>query len=475
MQDTYHTSERLYFLPIGGTAMASLAGLLQQAGHVVSGVDDQLYPPMSTLLHDVGIPVRLGWAPEKIPPDTDRVVIGNAVPRTNPEVEEVLRRGIPYTSQAEAVARYLLHDRRSIVVAGTHGKTTTAAMLAWILEQCGADPTELVGGLLPWSRRSFRLGRGPWFVIEGDEYNTAFFDGSPKFLHYRPHVLALGPVEMDHADIYDGLDAVLAAFRAGVTRVPEEGLIIADGHDDHAVSLAAAGSAPIRLVGEHPRCDTKLRIDRRSPEGGEATLTWHDIEIPFRVPLAGTHNLRNSALTVTVACEIGLEPDRVVAALARFPGVGRRLEVVRELADVTLVDDFAHHPTALAATIEAARQRWPRRRLVIVYEPRSLSAGRKELHDAYVRAFANTEVAVVLPVYHRRRLGTANVLDRARLVRELQSLGVIAVAPDEGIDPAAAVCSAVAGGDVIVFCSSGSLAGLRREVLEHLGETQRNR
>lgn len=470
MQEPYQKHERVFFLPIGGTAMASLAGLLHAAGHTVSGVDADLYPPMSTLLRDLDIPVRLGWDPRLVPNDIDRVIIGNAVPKTNPEVAEVLRRGLPYTSQAEAVARYLLTDRRSIVVAGTHGKTTTTAMLAWILERCGADPTELVGGLLPWSRRSFRLGRGPWLVIEGDEYNTSFFDRSPKFLHYRPHVLVLGPVEFDHADIYEGLDAVMAAFRAGVARVPEDGAIVVDGRDAHACEVTAEAVAPVRRVGESARCDIRLDVRRLLPEGGEAVLSWDGRALVFRSPLAGRHNIRNAALALTAACEVGVQPEQAAAAVSTFPGVGRRLEIVGEAAGVTLVDDFAHHPTAVAATIEAARQRWPARRLVIVYEPRSLSAGRRELHDAYLQALSLADVAVVLPVYHRDRLGPENVLDRAALARDLSDLGVPAVAPASLDRAAATTADLLAPGDVMVACSSGSLEDLHQALVARLSE-----
>ncbi len=468
MQDTCQASEHLYFLPIGGTAMASLAGLLAAAGHRVEGVDATLYPPMSTLLEELGIPVRLGWDPERIPEEPDRVIIGNAVPRDNPEVEAVLARGLPYTSQAEAVARYLLDERRSLVVAGTHGKTTTTAMLAWILERCGADPTVLVGGLLPWSRRSFRLGRGPWLVTEGDEYNTAFFDRRPKLVHYRPHVLLLGPVEHDHADIYPDLDAVLAAFRAGVACVPPEGRVVVNAASPGALAAAAAARAPVVRVGTAADADVRLAVTALDPSGSRGRLRLPGGEIELAIPLPGRHNLENAALATVAAGQAGLDPGAAAAALASFPGVARRLEVVGEAGGVTVVDDFAHHPTALAATVAACRQRWPDRRLVVAYEPRSLTAGRRGLEEAYVAALAEADLALLAPVYHRARLAPEEVLDRERIVAGLERAGVAALAPPEGADPVAALLPVLAPGDLVVGCSSGDFGAFHRRLLEAL-------
>ncbi len=258
--------EFLYFLPIGGTAMAPLAGLLHELGHRVEGVDAQLYPPMSTLLEDLGIPVRLGFDPAAIPEDVDRVIIGNAVPRTNVEVAAVLERRLPHLSQAEAVAHYVLaRGQQSLVVAGTHGKTTTSAMLSWILENTGADPSYLVGGLPQWNPRGFRLGDGRWLVIEGDEYNTAFFDRGPKFLHYRPHLFILGPVEFDHADLYPNLDAVLTAFRAGAAQVPRHGAVVVNAWSDGALAACRDATAPVVTVGGD---ETAISVWCRGTAGG---------------------------------------------------------------------------------------------------------------------------------------------------------------------------------------------------------------
>ncbi len=470
MQDTFHNPEHLYFLPIGGTAMATLAGLLKAEGHRVQGVDSELYPPMSDLLEALEIPVRLGWDPDLIPAGLDRVVIGNAVPRSNPEVVAVLERGLPYTSQAEAVARYLLGEgRRSLTVAGTHGKTTTTAMLTWIMERAGTDPMAFVGGLLPWSRRSFRHGRGPFLVIEGDEYNTAFFDRSPKLVHYRPWVLVLGPVEFDHGDIYADEDAVVAAFRAGTARVPQGGRIVVDGASPRAREACENAAAPVITVGWDPANEVRLEALAADATASRWRLVWGGTPLELTLPMPGRHNVENASRAAVAALAAGIEPGAVAEALAGFPGVVRRLQVVGEAGGVTVVDDFAHHPTAIAATVEAARQRWPGRRLVIAFEPRSLTAGRRLFQDAYARALAGADVAVVAPVYHRQRIPEADRLDRGRLARELERAGVIPVMPGQEEDPVAVLTPLLRPGDVVIGCSSGNFGGFHRRLLAALG------
>jgi UDP-N-acetylmuramate: L-alanyl-gamma-D-glutamyl-meso-diaminopimelate ligase len=449
--------------------MASLAGLLQLAGHRVEGVDDHLYPPMSTLLEEMEIPVRLGFDPAGPPDGVDRVIIGNAVPRSNPEVEAVLRRGLPYLSQPEAVAHYLLaRGQRSLVVAGTHGKTTTTAMLAWILEQAGQDPSYLVGGLLRWNRRSFRLGSGPFMVIEGDEYNTSFFDRGPKFLHYRPHAFLLGPVELDHADIYRDLDAVLTSFRAGTAQVPRDGWVVANAWSQAAVAATRDAAAPVALVGPGPECDLRLLAVTPRPEGSSAELEWNGAPLSLSLPMAGEHNVQNACLALAAALAVGVPAAAALAALGEFPGVLRRLEVVGEAAGVLVIDDFAHHPTALAATVAAGRQRWPGRRLVVAFEPRSLSAGRRLFQEGYVIALTGADAVVVTQPFHHRRLAAGDLLDRGALARELGEKGVEAVMPGEGEDPVERVAELVRPGDVVLGCSSGDFGGFHRRLLERL-------
>jgi UDP-N-acetylmuramate: L-alanyl-gamma-D-glutamyl-meso-diaminopimelate ligase len=470
LQNRDRRPEHLYLLPIGGTAMAPLAGLLSELGHRVEGVDCHLYPPMSTLLAELGVPVRIGFDPDAIPQGIDRVIIGNAVGRDNPEVAAIRARGLPYLSQPEAVAHYLLaRGQDSLVVAGTHGKTTTASLLAWILDHAGTDPSYLVGGVPRFSGRSYRLGDGRWMVLEGDEYNTAFFDRGAKFLHYRPHLFILGPVEFDHADLYRDLDGVLTAFRAGASQVPRHGAVIVNASSGPALAATRDATAPVVRVGDSAQCQLRIRRIELGTEGTRAQLDWQGTPLEVTLPLAGAHNLDNAAVALAAALACGLPADGALDALAHFPGVARRLEVVGEASGVTVVDDFAHHPTALAATIAAARQRWPDRRLVVAFEPRSLTAARRAFQDAYLEALAGADLVLVADPYHRARLPPAEVLDRDSLAAALEARGVACLMPEAASDAASQLAARLVSGDVVVACSSGSFDGFHRRLLEALG------
>jgi UDP-N-acetylmuramate: L-alanyl-gamma-D-glutamyl-meso-diaminopimelate ligase len=469
LHNLYPTPRRLYFLPIGGTAMAPLAGLLQACGHHVEGVDSGLYPPMSTLLAELSIPVRIGFDPALIPGDVDHVVIGNAVPRGNPEVAAVLERRLPFLSQAETVAHYVLsRGQRSLVVAGTHGKTTTSALLAFILEEAGGDPSYLIGGLPGWNRRGFRLGGGEHLVIEGDEYNSAFFDRGPKFLHYRPHLFVLGPVEHDHADLYPSLDAVLTAFRAGAQQVPLAGAVVVNGWSEHALAATRDATARIVTVGPAPGADLVLRAWRPTADGSAAVIGWRGVEHELRLPIAGEHNAQNAAVALAAALTVGVAETAALAALARFPGVARRMELRGERRGIAVVDDFAHHPTALGVTIAAVRQRWPGRRLVVAFEPRSLTAARRDFGAAYLEALAGADLVLVAAPFHAGRLAADEVLDRAALARELAVRGVTALMPEAGEDIVAVLLPELREGDVVLGCSSGSFDAFHSRLLEAL-------
>jgi len=457
-----------YLLPIGGMATTALAGLLVEAGFEVAGVDSVLYPPASELLADLGVPVRLGFDPQALPRVERAVVIGNAVPQNNPEVREVLARGLPYTSQAACLGEQFLASRRSVVVAGTHGKTTTTALLAHVLTQAGLDPTAFIGGV-PRGGKPWRLGRGAWAVVEGDEYNTAFFDKGPKFLHYHPFVFLVNNVEYDHADIYPSLDAILAAFRAGVARVPADGVVVANADDPGAREVAGTARR-VLWFSTGPTGD--VRVLRWAFEDGflAAELSLLGEPVAVRVPLAGRHNLANVLGVATASLVAGVQPGQLAKALESFPGVRRRLEVLGEAGGVTVVDDFAHHPTAVKLTLEAAAQRFPGRRLVVAFEPRSLTAGRAAFLPLYEDAFQLAQVVVLAPVFHRRRLAPEQLLDRQALALRLQKRGVKAVVVAEGEDPLATVRSLLGPGDVFIAMSSGDFGALPRHVLSALGE-----
>jgi UDP-N-acetylmuramate: L-alanyl-gamma-D-glutamyl-meso-diaminopimelate ligase len=457
-----------YLLPIGGTATAALAGLLDASGERVSGVDSALYPPTSEVLAALGIPVRIGFDPTLIPDDLDRVIIGNAVPRTNVEVLAVLERGLPYTSQAAAFGEKYCAGARSVVVAGTHGKTTTTALAAHLFVAAGLDPTTLIGGV-PRGGSSWRLGRGGWTVVEGDEYNTAFFDRGPKFLHYRPHLFVVGNVEFDHGDIYADLDAIMAAFRAGTAQVGEGGAVVANAGDPGARAVTEGHPRAV-WYGLDEGVDLRCLAWSAGADGIDAKLTWRGEGFAVRVPLVGRHNLDNLLAAAACALLAGIPPAAVAAAAATFPGVRRRLDVLGEAGGVVVVDDFAHHPTAVRLTLEGARTRFPGRRLVVVFEPRSLTAGRAGFAREYEAALAAADVALVAPVFHRKRLAPADMLDREALVAVLRRLGRTAAALADDADPLAAVRAAVRPGDVVVTMSSGDFGGLPRRLLAALQE-----
>ncbi|MBZ5587449.1 MAG: UDP-N-acetylmuramate:L-alanyl-gamma-D-glutamyl-meso-diaminopimelate ligase [Acidobacteriia bacterium] len=456
-----------YLLPIGGTATAALAGLLKEAGERVSGVDAVLYPPTSELLADIGIPVRLGFDPAGIPADLDKVIIGNAIPRSNAEVQAVLARGLPYTSQAEAFGDRFCRTARTIVVAGTHGKTTTTALTSHILTAGGLDPTALIGGV-PCGGRPWRLGHGGWTVVEGDEYNTAFFDKGPKFLHYHPHLFVVGNVEFDHGDIYSDLDAILAAFRAGVARVGGSGYVVANSADEGA-RAAVADHASVVWYGLAPESTLSCSTWRVDAGSLHAELHWDGRSFDIEAPLVGRHNLDNLMAATASALLTGLTPEAIARAASTFPGVRRRLEEIGDAAGITVIDDFAHHPTAVGVTLEGTRQRYSGRRIVVVFEPRSLTAGRSVFASAYEEALTKADVVVVAPVFHRARLGH-QALDRNALVAALCTRGIEAEAVPDDADLLSAVRGHLRVGDVVVCMSSGDFGGLPRRLVGVLQE-----
>lgn len=456
-----------YLLPIGGTATAALAGLLHESGDRVSGVDTALYPPMSDLLTELGIPVRLGFDPACIPADIDQVIIGNAVPRTNIEVQAVLDRGIPYTSQAAAFGERFCTNARSIVVAGTHGKTTTTALTAHVLIRSGIDPTVMVGGA-PVDGRPWRLGKGGWTVVEGDEYNTAFFDRGPKFLHYAPHLFVVHNVEFDHGDIYPDLAAILAAFRAGTARARPDGVVLAN-LDDPGAREAAANARRLVWYGTGPKADLRCLEWRAESAGISADLEWEGSRFSVEVPLAGRHNLSNLLAACAAALLAGITPAAVATAAATFAGVRRRLETIGEVRGILIVDDFAHHPTAVGLTVQGARQRFPGRRIVVIFEPRSLTAGRSLFASQYVESLVEADLVVIAPVFHRTRLAPEEQLDRAGLVRQLGLRGIDALAPEEaGEALLQETLDRLQTGDVVLCMSSGDFGGLPRRLLAAL-------
>jgi UDP-N-acetylmuramate: L-alanyl-gamma-D-glutamyl-meso-diaminopimelate ligase len=459
-----------HFVPIGGTAMVPLAALLREEGHLVTGSDRALYPPMSTLLARLGIPVAEGFAAEHVPADCNVVVVGNAALRDNVEAAEAMRRGLSVLSLPQAVRQYLLPGRTSIVITGTHGKTTTSALTSWLLLDSGRDPGFLVGGEMRNLGIGYRRGRGALFVLEGDEYNAAFFDRGPKFLHYEPRHLLVGNIEYDHADLYPDLESVIDAFRKVVRLVPPEGVVVLNMDDPRVAALTSEARAAVVRVGlESPGADFSARDIVFGPEGAEFTLLEAGLPTArLSSPLSGRHNVSNALGAIALARGLGLSVGEISRGLARFAGVRRRMELRGEKNGILVVDDFAHHPTAVLGTIRATRARFPGRRLWALFEPRSNTAGRKMFEDEYAEAFAGADALVLAPVFHAQRLGPGNQIDRAALVARLAAAGKPAFAPETIAEIPEILRREARPGDVLLLMSSGAFGGLPETLLGSL-------
>ena len=458
----------VHFVGICGTAMATLAAMLKRQGLRVRGSDAHAYPPMDAFLAGQGIDVLPGYDADRLTGDVDVVVIGNAVSRGNPEVEAALARRMRYVSLPEMVRERFLRDARPIVVAGTHGKTTTTSMTAWTLAEAGVDPSFLVGGIPRNFDASFRLGGGDLFVIEGDEYDSAFFDKTAKFLKYLPFVAVVGNLEFDHADVYPDLAALELAFRRLLALVPENGRVLL-GHDDPgARALAAAAYCPVetfgidagadwRAAGVEPGADrTRFDVLHRGRPAARVDL-----------PLIGAFNVRNALAAVAAGAAVGVAPEASAAALGRFAGVRRRLDVRGTGRGVTVYDDFAHHPTAVRETVSALRAASPDGRVWAVFEPRSATSCRRVFQAAYAEALAAADEVLVAPVF-RSTLPPDERLSETRLVADLRAAGTRA----RHLETMDAIGDAIVGearpGDRVVLMSNGDFGGLRETLCRRL-------
>jgi UDP-N-acetylmuramate: L-alanyl-gamma-D-glutamyl-meso-diaminopimelate ligase len=462
----------IYLMAIGGTGMAPLACLLQEQGHRVRGTDGPLYPPMSTLLAQAGIHPTVGYDPAHLAPPLDLVVVGNAIHRANPEAVAAEAAGLPRASMPQALARFFLAGRRPLVVSGTHGKTTTTAMAAWVYRECGRDPGYLIGGAPCDLPASFHDGDGDRFIVEGDEYNAAYFDRGPKFLHYRPETLLLTSVEYDHADLYPSPQALRAAYEALVALLPPGGLLVACGDTLEVRAIAARSPCEVVLYGAGDENDLHPLgpIEARPEENRFCIRDAEAGEIEIELQLAGEHNVANALAVWAAARRDGLPAGDVARALARFRGVKRRLEELPAGRGVAVVDDFAHHPTAVEKTLGALRQRYPGRRLVVLFEPRSLTAGRRMFDAAYHAAFRGADRVLFAPIFHAGRLGEEERLDLAGLAADLTASGIPA---DQLADTGQVFARALAEarpGDVLVTMSSGSFDGMPHRLAQALAE-----
>jgi UDP-N-acetylmuramate: L-alanyl-gamma-D-glutamyl-meso-diaminopimelate ligase len=454
--------------------MASLAGMLQARGHHVTGSDLNVYPPMSTMLEQLGINVSQGFKREHLTPAPDCVIVGNAIPRGNPEVEETLKRKLLYRSQAEVVKEEFIRGRHSLAVAGTHGKTTTTSIAAWVMDQGGLDPSFLIGGVAQNFGSSFRVTKSDYIIIEADEYDTAYFDKGPKFMHYLPELAIVNNIEFDHADIYRDLDAVKLAFRRFMNLVPENGRLIAGWDSPNVRAVVESFGEKLFTRLETFGTDTSAKWQVRNAEFGEGlsrfevfceNQSWGE----FQTPLVGEFNLLNCLAVIVAADAWGVSKEQIRSALASFQNVKRRAEVRGEEQGVVVIDDFAHHPTAVRETLRALRARYRDRRLIAVFEPRSWSSRLAVFQDDYANAFAAADYVVIAAVFDSDKVTEkGRALDTRALIDAILQHGKPAFALPDASQIVTHLVPELREGDVVAIMSNGGFGGIHEKILSAL-------
>jgi UDP-N-acetylmuramate: L-alanyl-gamma-D-glutamyl-meso-diaminopimelate ligase len=454
--------------------MASLAGMLQARGHLVTGSDLNVYPPMSTMLEQLGINVAHGFKREHLMPVPDCVVVGNAIPRGNPEIEETLKRKLLYRSQAEVVKEEFIRGRRSLAVAGTHGKTTTTSIAAWVIDQGDLNPSFLIGGVAQNFGSSFRVTDSDYLIIEADEYDTAYFDKGPKFMHYLPELAIVNNIEFDHADIYRDLDAVKLAFRRFMNLVPENGRLIAGWDSPHVRTVVESFGERLFTRLETFGTDTSAKWQVRNAEFGEGlsrfevfceNQPWGE----FQTPLLGEFNLLNCLAVIVAADAWGVSKEKIQTALASFHNVKRRAEVRGEEQGVLVIDDFAHHPTAVRETLRALRARYRDRRLIAVFEPRSWSSRLAVFQDDYANAFAAADYVVIAAVFDSDKVTEkGRALDTRALIDAISRQGKPAFAMPDVAQIVTHLVPELRAGDVVAIMSNGGFGGIHEKILSAL-------
>ena len=460
-----------HLIGICGTAMASLAGMLQACGHRVTGSDENVYPPMSTMLSELGIKVMRGYSPAHLQPAPDCVIVGNAIPRGNPEVEGALERKLLYRSLPEVIKEEFIRGRRSLVVAGTHGKTTTTSIAAWLADQGGLNPAYLIGGIAQNFGVSFHVTGSDYFIIEGDEYDTAYFDKGPKFMHYLPELAIVNNIEFDHADIYADLAAIKLAFRRFMNLVPGNGRLIL-GWDCPEVRNVVASFGQklftqIETFGTSPEARWQAR-EIVYAEGLTHFQIFREGEswAEFRTSLIGEFNVRNCLAAIIAADAWGVERAAIATALASFKSVSRRCEIRGEVDGIIVIDDFAHHPTAVRETLIALRTKFPERRLLAIFEPRSWSSRLAVFQDDYASAFAPADYVIVAPVFDAgRATEKGRVLDPARLIEEIAAQNKPALAIGDVDEIVRTLSAELRSGDVVAIMSNGGFGGIHERLL----------
>jgi UDP-N-acetylmuramate: L-alanyl-gamma-D-glutamyl-meso-diaminopimelate ligase len=462
----------MHLIAACGTGMGSLAGMLKARGYHVTGSDQHVYPPMSTQLQAWGIPLYNGFSAAHLTPPPDLVIVGNAVSRDNPEAMATGQAGIPVMSLPQALAHFFIQERHAVVVTGTHGKSTTTALIAWLLQHAGYEPGFFVGAVMRNIDGTFGLGQGAHFVVEGDEYDSAYFDKGPKFLHYRPRTAVLTSVEFDHADIYRDLDHVRSAFARFIPLVPADGCLVACHDAPHVRELLTTvpSAAPIQTYGLESGADWQAVAWHADTTGTHLTVHHHGQPFgSFTSPLFGPHNVQNVLAAVIVTHRLGLSPTQIADGLATYEHIKRRCEVRGVARGITVLDDFAHHPTAVRVTLEGVRQAYPGARLWAVFEPRSATSRRAVFQHEYAQAFRVADRVLIADVYrHREQLPAEARFSPQTLVEALRTQGVEAWFYPTTEEIMHHLCRNTQATDVILIMSNGGFDNIHQRLLEAL-------
>lgn len=456
--------QKVYMMGVCGTAMASLAGLLKSQGYDVLGSDKNIYPPMSTQLKNLNIPVLPGYDADNVDPESDLVIVGNVISRDNPEAQRLEELGLPFMSLPKAMSQFLIRDRNSVVIAGTHGKTTTTSLASWCADQAGLQPGFLVGGIPKNYGQSFAAGEGDWFVIEGDEYDTAYFDKVPKFIHYQPKYVILTSIEFDHADIYRDLDHVKDSFRQLLELIPEDGWLVYNGDDENIVDLLSYCRGNKISYGTGA-VDVKVDAVKPLREGLEFTNSTNESAKKYFLPMFGNYNAFNATAVAILAEKLGWDLD-LQEAFDSFQGIKRRQEVIGVVDDVQVIEDFAHHPTAVAMTIETFKARPKSGKLHAVFEPRSATSRRNIFHEQYVQAFAKSDFVYIAKPFNQDSIAEEKRFSSEKLVADIASISTCNAEQFESTDAiVAALEKNCQPGDTIVIMSNGGFDKIYDKVL----------
>jgi len=459
----------IHIMGICGTAMAAIAGMLKENGYTISGSDSHVYPPMSDFLKQIGVKVFSGYQPENLAHQPDLVLVGNVITKINPEAQALAASRIPYLSMPQALSRFYLNSRRSLVITGTHGKTTSSSMLASALYDTAQDPTFMIGGILQKFDSNYRIGAGPFFVLEGDEYDTAFFDKESKFLHYQPEVAAITSLEFDHADIFDDLDAIKRSFKKFVSLFPPHGLIIANYDDDNVKEVIKEAPCAIQSYGLQPSRDWQITNIRPSPNATVFDLVYKNkLFNDIMVNLAGRHNCMNATAVIAIMNHLNLAIPAIKKGLQGFSGIKRRQEIRGIVKGITVIDDFAHHPTAVLETLHALKHAHPQNRLIAVFEPRTNTSRRAIFQKAYGDAFDYADIAVIREPSHRKNIPVGNCFSAAKLADDICMKGGKARAFNDTDEILHYLQETAKPGDVIAILSNGGFDNIHELLLQAL-------